>query len=225
MNENGLKMSEETIKLEYNTERETLRITEYGRNVLKMVEHLREIPDKAKRSEQAKSVVKTMELLNPSVKSQEDWEHKLWDQLYIIAEFDLDIDSPYPCPVKEEFETSPVPLPMKGSKIKASHYGRNIETIIELLCNEPESEMKTAMIRSLANYMRTQYLIWNKDSVADETIFADIEKLSDYRLKVPEGIFLKGISQDATFARPTLGIKNASGSKGNKFRYKKAKKK
>jgi len=225
MNENGLTMSEETIKLEYNTEREKLRITEYGRNVLKMVEHLKEIPDKAKRSEQAKAVVKTMELLNPSVKNQEDWEHKLWDQLYIIAEFDLDIDSPFPCPVKEEFETNPVPLPMKGSKIKATHYGRNIETIIELLCNEPEGEMKTAMIRSLATYMRTQYLIWNKDSVADETIFADIEKLSDYRLKVPEGIFLKGISQDANFSRPTLGIKNASGSKNNKFRYKKAKKK
>ena len=116
MNENGLTMSEETIRLEYNTEREKLRITEYGRNVLKMVEHLKEIPDKAKRSEQARAVVKTMELLNPSVKTQEDWEHKLWDQLYIIAEFDLDIDAPYPCPVKEEFETSPVPASDDSSR-------------------------------------------------------------------------------------------------------------
>ena len=81
MEENEKSMTEETIKLEYNTERERLQITEYGRNVLKMVEHLREIPDKAKRSEQAIAVVKTMELLNPGVKSQEDWEHKLWDQL------------------------------------------------------------------------------------------------------------------------------------------------
>ena len=132
MNENEKKMSEETIKLEYNTERERLQITEYGRNVLKMVEHLKEIPDRAKRSEQAVAVVKTMELLNPGVKAQEEWEHKLWDQLYIIAGFDLDIDSPFPCPVKEEFETKPVPLPMKGTKIKATHYGRNIEKIIDL---------------------------------------------------------------------------------------------
>lgn len=213
-------------ELEYNTERERLQITEYGRNVLKMVEHLREIPDKAKRSEQAIAVVKTMELLNPGVKAQEDWEHKLWDQLYIIAGFDLDIDSPFPCPVKEEFETSPVPLPMKGTKIKATHYGRNIETIIDLLCTEPDGEVKTAMIRSLANYMRTQYLIWNKDSVADETIFADIEKLSDYRLKVPEGLSLKGISQDANFARPNLGIKTSGGSKNRNYRFnKKGKKK
>jgi hypothetical protein len=73
--------------------------------------------------------------------------------------------------------------------------------------------------------MRTQYLIWNKDSVADETIFADIEKMSDYKIKVPEGLKLKGVSQDASFARPTLGIKPQSGKKNN-FRYgKKGKKK
>lgn len=219
-------MSEETIKLEYNTERERLQITEYGRNVLKMVEHLKEIPDKAKRSEQAVAVVKTMELLNPGVKAQEDWEHKLWDQLYIIAGFDLDIDAPFPCPVKEEFETRPVPLPMKGTKIKASHYGRNIETIIDLICKEPDGEMKTTLIHSLATYMRTQYLIWNKDSVADETIFADIEKLSDYRIKVPEGLTLKGLSQDASFNRPSLGVKSPNNAgKNNKFRYNKKKKK
>ncbi len=218
-------MSEETIRLEYNTEREKLKITEYGRNVLKMVEHLREIPDKAKRSEQAVAVVKTMELLNPGVKAQEDWEHKLWDQLYIIAEFDLDIDAPYPCPIKEDFETQPVPLPMKGSKIKATHYGRNIERIIDLVSNEPDGEMKNALIHSLATYMRTQYLIWNKDSVADETIFADIERMSDYRIKVPEGLKLKGVSQDASYARPTLGIK-PQGGKNHNFRYgKKGKKK
>ncbi len=218
-------MTEETIRLEYNTEREKLPMTEYGRGVLNMVDHLKTIPDKAKRSEQAKAVVKTMELLNPSVKQQEDWEHKLWDHLYIISGFDLDIDAPYPSPLKEDFETSPVPLPMKGTKIRATHYGRNIEKIIDLLAGEPDGEVKTAMIRSLATYMRTQYLIWNKDSVADETIFADIEKLSEGRLKVPEGISLKGISQDASFARPSLGIKNQGNGKNRNFRFNHKKKK
>lgn len=218
-------MTEETIRLEYNTEREKLPMTEYGRGVLNMVDHLKTIPDKAKRSEQAKAVVKTMELLNPSVKQQEDWEHKLWDHLYIISGFDLDIDAPYPSPLKEDFETSPVPLPMKGTKIRATHYGRNIEKIIDLLAGEPDGEVKTAMIRSLATYMRTQYLIWNKDSVADETIFSDIEKLSEGRLKVPEGISLKGISQDASFARPSLGIKNQGNGKNRNFRFNHKKKK
>lgn len=192
--------------LQYNTEKTRLSMPEYGRNILTMVEQLKQIPDRAKRSEQAKAVIKSMEVLNPQVHSQENFEHKLWDHLYMIAGFDLDVDSPYPCPVREEFETKPVPIPMKGSKIKATHYGRNIEKIINLLCDEPDSEIKTAMIKSLATYMRQQYLIWNKDSVSDQTIFDDIEKLSDYRLKVPSGIELSKISADSNFSRPGMSI-------------------
>ena len=205
----------DNITLEYNTQREPLRLSEYGRNILKMMEQLREIPDKAKRSEQARAVVKSMEVLNPQVRQQENWEQKLWDHLYIIAGFDLDIDSPYPCPVKEDFETKPVPLPMKGTKIRATHYGRNIEKILDLLAAEPDGEVKTQMIRSLAIYVRQQYLIWNKDSVSDETIFSDIEKLSEYKIKVPEGITLGKVSENADFSRP--GIGNQTGqSKNNK---------
>ena len=202
--------------LDYNTQREKLAMPEYGRNVLKMVEELKGIEDRDARSRQARAVVRVMELLNPQVHSQENYEQKLWDHLFMIAGFDLDIDSPYPCPVAEEFATKPVPIPMKGSKIKATHYGRNIEKIIDLLCDEPNGEVKTEMIRSLAIYMRQQYLIWNKDSVADETIFNDIEKLSDYRLKVPEGINLSKIAGDANFSRPGMGIN--VGQAGNKNR-------
>lgn len=192
--------------LDYNTERKPLNMPEYGRNVLKMVDELRAIPDRDRRSEQARAIVKVMELLNPGVRSQEDFEHKLWDHLYMMAGFDIDIDSPYPLPVAEEFSTAPVPIPMKDGRIKATHYGRNIEKIINLLCDEPEGEIRTEMIRSLAIYMRQQYLIWNKDNVADETIFADIEKLSDYRLRVPEGLSLAKISGDVSFSRPGLSI-------------------
>lgn len=201
----------DSIYLDYNTTREKLAMPEYGRNVLKMVEELKAIPTREKRSEQALAVIKTMELLNPQVRTQEDWEHKLWDHLYMIAGFDLDVDSPYPSPVKETFETKPVPIPMKDMPVKALHYGRNIEKIINLICEQPEGEVKTALIRNLAIYMRQQYLIWNKDSVADETIFADIEKLSDYRIKVPEGIELGKVSQDANFSRPGMGGINQGG--------------
>ena len=201
--------------LDYNTQREKLAMPEYGRNVLKMVEELRTIEDRAKRSEQARAVVRVMELLNPQVHTQEDYERKLWDHLFMIAGFDLDIDSPYPCPAREDFLTKPVPIPMKGTKIKATHYGRNIEKIIDLLCDEPDGELKTEMIRSLAIYMRQQYLIWNKDSVADQTIFNDIEKLSDGRISVPEGISLSKIADSASFARPTMSI-NVGGSGQNR---------
>ncbi len=205
--------SENNIGLDYNTERERLEMPEYGRNVLKMVEKMKEIPERDKRSEQARAIVKVMELLNPQVRQLDNYEHKLWDHLYMIAGFDLDVESPYPSPVAEEFNTRPVPLPMKGEKIKATHYGRNIEKIINLLCNEPDGELKTEMIRSLAIYMRQQYLIWNKDSVSDETIFKDIEKLSDHKLKIPEGIKLSQINIDANYSRPGLNINVGQGGK------------
>ncbi|MGN0202056.1 MAG: DUF4290 domain-containing protein [Candidatus Cryptobacteroides sp.] len=203
------------IKLHYNTERQTLRMPEYGRNIFKMVESLRAIPDKAKRSEQARAIVKVMETLNPQVHSQENYSQKLWDHLYMIAGYDLDIDSPYPAPLPEAKQVPPMPIVTYRSPVKANHYGRNIESIIDLIASEPEGEVKTAMIRSLAIYMRQQYLIWNKDSVADETIFADIEKLSDYRIKVPEGLVLSKISNDTNFSRPGMSI-NVGGSGGNR---------
>lgn len=192
--------------MDYNTSRERLEMPEYGRNVLKMVEHLKEIEDRDKRSEQARAVVKVMEILNPQVHSQENFEQKLWNHLFIIAGFNLDIDAPYPCPNPEDFETKPVPLPMKDTRIRAAHYGRNIEKIIDLIAVEQDGEMKNELIRNLAIYMRQQYLIWNKDSVADETIFEDIEKLSEGRIEVPREISLTKIPDRANFSRPNLGL-------------------
>lgn len=192
--------------LDYNTEREKLAMPEYGRNVLDMVERLRDIEDRAKRMEQARAVVRVMELLNPAVHAEENWEHKLWDHLFIMAGYDLDVDSPYPVPAPEDRASKPMRISLKTRAVKARHYGRNIESIIDLIAGEEDGEQKTAMIRSLAIYMRQQYLIWNKDSVADETIFQDIEKLSDYRIHVPEGISLTRIASDANFSRPRLNL-------------------
>ena len=210
-----MEASNNTSKLYYNTEKEKLRMPEYGRNILEMVNQLKGIEDREKRSEQAKAVVKVMESLNPQVHSQENFDQKLWDHLYLIAGLDLDIDSPYPAPVVEELNTRPEVIPLKKKPVKANHYGRNIESIIDLIASEPEGDVKTSMIRSLAIYMRQQYLIWNKDSVADQTIFNDIEKLSDYRIKVPEGISLSKIADSASFAKPTMSI-NVGGSGQNR---------
>ena len=213
-----MEANDNSIKLFYNTEREKLQMPEYGRNVLRMVEQLRDIPDKAKRSEQARAVVKVMETLNPQVHQQENFEQKLWDHLYMIAGYDLDIDAPYPAPLPEAKAIRPMVIPIDKSPVRATHYGRNIESIIDLIAGEPDGDVKTAMIRSLAIYMRQQYLIWNKDSVADATIFADIEKLSDYRIKVPEGLELTKISQDSNFSRPgmNLGMNGQNRKNNNK---------
>ncbi len=213
----------DNIKLLYNTERVKLWMPEYGRNVQKMVDYLKSLEDREKRNEQAKAIVKVMEILNPQVHVQENWEQKLWDHLHIISGFDLDIDSPYPAPSVENFYERPAVVPLVKKPIKANHYGRNIENIIDLIAEQEDGDVKTSMIRSLAIYMRQQYLIWNKDTVADETIFQDIEKLSDYRIKVPEGIQLSRVSSDMNYSRPSLNpVKSNKGQnqrqKNNKMR-------
>ena len=192
----------ETCKLLYNTERVRLYIPEYGRNVQKMVDYLKTIEDRQKRNEQARAIIKVMEIINPAVHLQDNYEQKLWDHLHIISGFDLDVDSPYPVPSPEVLNDRPSPVDINKKPIKATHYGRNIENIIDLIAGKEDGEEKTAMIRSLAIYMRQQYLIWNKDTVSDETIFQDIEKLSDYRIHVPEGLQLTRSSSDNVYSKP-----------------------
>ena len=192
----------DTCKLLYNTERVRLYIPEYGRNVQKMVDYIKTIEDREKRNQQARAVIKIMEILNPAVHLQEDYEHKLWDHLFIISGFDLEVDAPYPMPASESLNERPAPVPIQKKPVKASHYGRNIENMLSLIADHEDGELKTAMIRTLAVYMRQQYLIWNKDTVSDETIFQDIERLSEGRVKVPEGMHLGKVDHNGNFSRP-----------------------
>jgi hypothetical protein len=209
----------DTCKLLYNTERVRLYIPEYGRNVQKMVDYLKTIEDREKRNEQARAIVKVMEIINPAVHLQDNYEQKLWDHLHIISGFDLDVDSPYPAPEPESLNEKPMMIPVSRKPVKASHYGRNIESFIDLIAGKEDGEQKTAMIRSLAVYMRQQYLIWNKDTVSDETIFQDIERLSDGKIKVPEGLQLSRIDAGASFSRP--GVQQQKQNKWQKGNQKK----
>ena len=206
----------DTCKLLYNTERVKLYIPEYGRNVQKMVDYLKTIEDRQKRNEQAKAVIRVMEILNLAVHLQENYEQKLWDHLFIISGFDLDVDAPYPMPAPESLQERPMPVPIQKKPIKANHYGRNIESIIDLIAEQEEGEIKNSMIRSLAIYMRQQYLTWNKDTVSDETIFQDIEKLSEGRVKVPEGLQLGRMENNTGHQRSG----NQQGKQGKNFRQK-----
>ena len=191
----------DTCKLLYNTERVRLYIPEYGRNVQKMVNYLKTIEDREKRNEQARAIIKVMEILNPAVHLQDDYEHKLWDHLHIISGFDLDVDSPYLAPAPDSLHQQPLPVPINKKPLKATHYGRNIENMIDLIAEKEDGEEKTAMIRTLAMYMRQQYLIWNKDTVADETILQDIERMSDYRIRIPEGVQLSKAGSEHNFVK------------------------
>lgn len=193
------------MRLTYNTQKRRLQLPEYGRNVQKMIEYVKSIPDREERNRQSRAVIGVMETVNPQVHLQDDYEHKLWDHMYIISGFDLDVDSPYPAPKPEELSTPPVEIKHKRTPVKVAHYGRNIENIINLIADKEDGEAKDAMIRSIAMYMRQQYLVWNKDSVSDETIFNDLVRLSGGRIRIPEGLHLGRAFNDQQFSRPGAG--------------------
>ena len=206
--------------MDYNTGREKLILPEYGRNIQQMIADVKTIEDREKRNEQVRAIIQVMAMLNPQVKEMADYKRKLWDHLQMIAGYDLDVDSPYPVPEKPFQAEKPDPIPIDKSQVKAACYGRNIENMINLIATREEGEAKTEMIRMLALYMRQQYLIWNKDNVADATIFADMEKLSDGKLKVPEGMELGAIAQGASFNRPGAGSARNNRKNRNRRRNK-----
>ena len=176
--------------MDYNTQRTKLIMPEYGRHVQKMIDYVVKIEDKEKRNEQIRAVVTVMGILNPQLRDLSDFKHKLWDHVQIISDFEIDIDSPYPTPTKETFSTKPNPIPLDKTPLKAAHYGRNIQNMIDMISAREDDELRQNMVIVLAGYMRQQYIIWNKESVTEDLIFRDIKVLSDGKLSVPEDFHL-----------------------------------
>lgn len=175
--------------MKYNTERKHLKISEYGRHVQDMVDHALSLSDREERNKAAQTIIALMGQMNPHNKDVEDFDHKLWDHLHIIANYELDVDSPYPKPSKEEVEKKPEPLKYPEEIIRYRHYGRSIEKMIDETLTK-EGEEREELIRELANTMKSFYLKWNRDSVTDEVIWKNIEALSKGAITQPEGMEL-----------------------------------
>jgi hypothetical protein len=164
---------------DYNTLRHQMEMPEYGRHIQKMVFSLLNIEDRQKRNEQAQSVIAVMGTLFPHLKNIEDFKHKLWDHLFIISEFKLDIDSPYPKPSPVTFATKPKIVPhFRSDDVRIRHYGRCVQEMIRYIVTLPDNEIRRKIVIALCNHMKRTYLFWNKDVVSDDIIFKDVHKLS-----------------------------------------------
>ena len=173
--------------MEYNTQREQLDFAEYGRNIKKMVEYALTIEDREKRTIVARAIVNVMSQVNPQSKDVVDFKHKLWDQLFVISDFKLDVDSPYPMIKKEELaEVKPEQLNYNGNHIKYRHYGRNMERVIAKVIEYPEGEEKDKLIELIAHNLKKSYLNWNRDSVNDELIYEQFNEMTNGKLKLSE---------------------------------------
>lgn len=172
--------------MEYNTKRNPLIISEYGRNVQKMIYDCMQIEDREKRSKTAELIVKVMAQMTPKVKEAGDYKQKLWDHLYMISDFKLDVDSPYPMPDKDVLNEKPRPLKYSENNIKFRHYGKIIQGIIEKAITYEEGAEKEQLVSNIANHLKKSYLNWNRNSVDDQLILDHLEYLSKGNLKLQE---------------------------------------
>lgn len=172
--------------LEYNTDRNHLAIPEYGRHIQKMIEQTVEIEDVKERTRQAKGIIAVMGNLNPHLRDVPDFQHKLWDQLFIMSDFKLDIEAPFPIPTRESVFKSPEPLDYPQNFPKYRFYGNNIKRMIDEAVKWEDGEKKEALLLTIANHMKKCFLNWNKDSVKDEVIFNHLYELSGGEINLKE---------------------------------------
>ncbi|MBK7173511.1 MAG: DUF4290 domain-containing protein [Bacteroidales bacterium] len=172
--------------MEYNTTRGNLIISEYGRNVQDMVQYICSLEDREKRNRMANTLVNVLANMHPEMREQGDLKHKLWDHLHVMAEFKLDVDSPYPIPPSPQEAPGPQRVRYTQEEIKLRPYGKYMQRIIEKATLFEEGAEKEALVKTIANGLKKMYLNWNRDSVNDELIHEHLDLLSAGRLKLGE---------------------------------------
>ncbi|WP_298499763.1 DUF4290 domain-containing protein [uncultured Algibacter sp.] len=200
--------------LEYNTEREHLIIPEYGRHMQKMINHAKTLETKEERNKVAKAIIAVMGNMQPHLRDVPDFQHKLWDQLFIMSNFELDVDSPYEIPTKEIYEERPEPLEYPQNFPKYRFYGNNIKTMIDVANTWEEGELKEALTYTIANHMKKCFLNWNKDTVEDAVIYDHLFELSNGKIN------LKDSDEDLSDSTSLLRTKGKYSS-SNKKHHKK----
>lgn len=195
---------------EYNTSRPDIILKEYGRNIQNLINHIRSISDKDKRTELCYTLIDLIKQLNPTVKEQGDDSQRLWDDLFIIADFNLDVNTPYPVPEREILFKKPMRMAYPQSTIRFKHYGKNIEKLVkEALEKQDEQERQEAIIY-LGKLMKTFYGNWNKETLDDSVILKDIQLMSGGALnmtidKVREDNLFEKLYKERKKARPQQG--------------------
>lgn len=207
--------------IEYNTGRPHLKMMEYGRNIQKMIDHACSLSDKDERKKAVQAIIAIMGQLNPHLRDVSDFTHKLWAHLFIISDFNLDVDSPYPKPDPVTLARKPKRLKYPCEPIKFKHYGKTIELFIEKAKEMPEGDERNALIELIANMMKKNYLNWNRDSVNDQMIVEHLEELSGGKLGLKDSFtldatrdILAGITSRKKKRQPLTPGKHQNGGSG-----------
>jgi len=196
------------MNFDYNSTRPKLILAEYGRNVQNMVDYICALPTKEERNRHAQVVIDMMGFLNPHLRDVADFKHKLWDHLHIISDFKIDVDSPYPTPDRNAIHPKPELLEYPQHRIRYKHYGHTIEKMIERARKIADPEKKKSMTQAIANFMKMAYVTWNKDTVEDDSIIADLRELSNGELQLGPDVSLTKLD----FKTPPPGSRTKGGT-------------
>lgn len=172
--------------LEYNTERPKMLIPEYGRNVQKMVDFAITIADREERNKVATAIIAVMGELKQHLRDAEDYKHKLWTHLFIMSDFQLDVDSPYPVPEREKLAEKPERMAYPKGSIKFGHYGKTVEKLIAIACEMEEGDERLALTKTIANMMKKFHLMFNSSSIDESVIMQHLSKLSEGKLVIED---------------------------------------
>jgi len=173
--------------MEYNTTRNHLIMKEYGRNIQKMIEYLLTIEDRDQRQANAMALIELMGTLNPHLRNVEDFRHKLWDHLFLISDFKLNVESPYPIPTRETLKYKPERLTYPKKYPKLRHFGKNLEMVIDKALHEENPEKKEGFTQTIGNYMKLAYSNWHKESVHDDAVKSELNTITDGKLEYHTG--------------------------------------
>ena len=203
--------------MEYNTQREHLIIPEYGRHVQKMIAHATKLTNKEEQQKCVNAIISFMGQMNPHLRDIKDFTHKLWDHLFIMSNFEIDVESPYPKPEKKKLEEKPKKMDYPKQKIRFPFYGVNIEKMIAYAVQMEEGKLKETLAGMIANHMKKDYINWNKAFVDDHTILKHLSQLSEGRVKTHADFKL---IDDKDIQRPRTYRKLKK--KGKSFKHKKS---
>src|SRR4051812_14773203 len=173
--------------MEYNTTRTKMLMPEYGRNVQKMVEYLVTVEDRKKPLQQEEVIIELMGTLNPHLKTIEDYKHKLWDHLFQMTNFNLDVDAPYPCPTPEMVYKKPEVLPYPQENFRHRHLGKNIQELLTRAMVEENEDTKHGLTQAIGYYMKLAYANWHKEPVHDDMIKNELAEISGGKLVYETG--------------------------------------
>jgi len=171
--------------MEYNSGRPKMILPEYGRHIQKMVDHAGKIKDKDERNRCAQAIITVMGQLNPHLRDVADFKHKLWDHLFIMSNFKLEVDSPYEIPSIEILQEKPGKMDYPKVNLRYRHYGKIVQDLIKKAVDHEEGKDKEQFVMSLLNLMKRTYLTWNNSSVSDENIIGDLKTMSENKLNIP----------------------------------------